>query len=372
MELRIYLQMLQRSWWVVLLTALSALVIALAAVFYATPIYRASARFVVSPDLTVFGDDDTDVLRSLEALDKRSIIATYAEVLNSERVFQSTVDRLGISPAEVENYTHTTVVLPDANILELSVEGPNPEKATSIANTLSQVAIEYISQLYSVYEVSFLDSAKIPERPIRPQPVRDASLAFALGLVMGAVLAIVREQLRTPLETFLQRSMVDNVSMAYNRRYFVDNLDEIVSRSDDKLVALGLVRLDNLENYLDVLPQPIIQKLLRQVTEVMRQELRGNDIVGRWDENTISILLPDTPGKAAHRTLGRVQEALREPMRISPDGERIELDPYIGIGERLKGDGAGLVIERAEAALEEAQHDETGLVLHKTRPLVGF
>lgn len=185
MELKIYLQMLQRSWWIVLLTALSALAIALAAVFYATPIFRASARFVVSPNLTAFGEDDTNILRSLEALDKRSIIATYAEVLNSERVFQATLQALELTEEEFSNYTHNTVVLPDANILELSVEGPSPTLVTTIANILGQQAINYISELYSVYEVSFMDTASAPVKPIRPQPVRDASLAFVLGLVLG-------------------------------------------------------------------------------------------------------------------------------------------------------------------------------------------
>lgn len=373
MELKLYLQMLQRSWWVVLLTAMTALVIALAAVYLITPVYRSTARFVVSPNLDQIGtQDDTDVLRSLEGLDRRSLIATYAEVINSERIFNQAAAALGLSELELEEYTHTTVVLPDANILELSVEGPNPGRTTLLANSLGQQAIEYITQLYTVYEVSFMDTASQPEEPISPRPLRDTSLAFVLGLVMGAVLAIIREQLRTPLEAFLARTQVDGSSSAYTRRYFEDNLDNFTGRSAEALVSLGLVRLDGLETYLQVMPQPIIQQLLRQITDVMRSELRGNDVIGRWDESTFSIMLPNTPGNAAERTLGRLQTALSNPMRFSPDGETVELEPKVGIGERMAGDGAGLVIERAETALAEAEHDEEGLILHKTRALIGF
>ncbi len=372
MELKIYLQMLQRSWWIIILTALAALAIALAAVFLVTPTYRSTAQFVVAPDLEQFGADDTDLLRSLEALDKRSIIATYAEVINSDRIFDDTMAALGLSNSVMSEYSHTTVVLPDANILELSVEGPNPSMTTLIANSLGQQAINYISQLYTVYEVSFMDTAKQPLEPISPRPVRDASLAFVLGLVMGAVLAIIREQLRTPLEAFLARTQVDSTSSAFNRRFFEDQLDDFTGRSAESLVSLGLVRLDGLANYLQVMPQPIVQQLLRQITDIMRNELRGNDAIGRWDENTFSIMLPNTPGKAALSTLGRVQSALTSPMRFSPDGETVRLEPKVGIGERLAGDGANLVIERAESALDEAEHDENGLVLYKTRALIGF
>lgn len=373
MEFKLYLQMLQRSWWIVLLTALAALAIALAAVFLVTPTYRSTARFVVSPNLEQVGlQDDTDLLRSLEALDRRSIIATYAEVVNSTRVFDQAVASIGLSESEILEYTHTTVVLPDANILELSVDGPDPIKSTLLANSLGQQAIAYITQLYTVYEVSFMDTASMPTEPISPQPVRDASLAFVLGLVMGAVLAIIREQLRTPLEAFLARTQIDSSSSAYNRRFFEDQLDDFTARSAESLVSLGLVRLDGLTNYLQVMPQPVIQQLLRQITDIMRSELRGNDNIGRWDESTFSIMLPNTPGKAALSTLGRVQSSLANPMRFSPDGETVRLEPKVGIGERLAGDGSNLVIERAESALDEAEHDENGLVLYKTRALIGF
>jgi len=254
----------------------------------------------------------------------------------------------------------------------LSVDGPDPSKATHLANSLGQQAISYITQLYTVYEVSFMDTASQPTEPISPQPVRDASLAFVLGLVMGAVLAIVREQLRTPLEAFLARTQVDSISSAYNRRFFEDRLDDFTGRSAESLLSLGLVRLDGLANYLQVMPQPVIQQLLRQITDIMRSELRGNDAIGRWDESTFSIMLPNTPGKAAVATMGRVQSSLSNPMRFSPDGETVRLEPKVGIGERLAGDGSNLVIERAESALDEAEHDENGLVLYKTRALIGF
>ncbi len=372
MELRLYLQMLQRSWWIVFLTALAALAIALAAVYLTTPIYRSTASFVVSPNLDYFSEDNTDVLRSLEALDKRSIIATYAEVLNSNKILEQTMAVVQLPPSEMANYTHSTVVLPDANLLELSVDGPDPQKTSVIANSLGQQAINYISDLYTVYDVSFMDPATQPTVPIRPQPIRDASLAFVLGLAVGAVLAILREQLRTPLEAFLARTQLDSVSSAYNRRYFEDELDNFTGRSADSLVSLGLVRLEGLDNYLQVMPQPIVQQLLRQVTAIMRKELRGNDIIGRWDDNTFSIMLPNTPGEAASKTLGRLQSALSTPLRFSPDGETVKLSPKVGIGQRLKGDASNLVIERAESALDDAEHDEKGLVLFKARALVGF
>lgn len=373
MELRIYLQMLLRSWWIVILTALSALAIALAAIYFVSPIYKATTRLIVSPNFEVIEEAEPfAIVDSLNALDRRSIVATYAEVINSIKIFEQAVNGLGMTLSSVEDYRYSTVVLPDANILELSVEGPDPRVVTQLTNSIGAYAMDYIQDLYGVYTVDVLDPATIPVLPIRPQPVRDTSLALALGLIVGAVLAILREQVRTPLEVFLRRTQVDSISTAFNRRFFEDKLDDFTTASPDSLVALGLVRLDGLPSYLQILPHPIIQQLLRQITGIMREQLRGNDIIGRWDDHTFSIMLPNTPGEAALRTLERLQVALSTPMRYSADSESVDLEPKVGIGERLAGDTASLVIERAESALNEAEHDESGIVLYKTRPLIGF
>ncbi|RME08262.1 MAG: diguanylate cyclase [Anaerolineae bacterium] len=373
MEFRLYLQMLRRSWWIVLLTAFAAMVIALTLAYFSTPIYRATAKLVVSPNVEAYtAQDQSKIISSLVALDKRSIVGTYAEVLNSTRIYEDTLAQLGLDASQVEEYTHVAVVLPDANILELSVEGPDPVTATALANGIGRNAVQYISGLYEVYSITVLDAATVPTEPVRPQPARDASLAFVLGLLLGGVLAIIREQLRTPLEALLARTQIDSDSNVFNRRYFEDQVDEFVASAPDKLASLGLVRLENLATYLEVMPQPVIQQLLRQVTDVMRQELRGNDLIGRWDDLTFSILLPETSGKAAERTLRRVQQALAQPMSFSPDGEQAILEPKVGIGERYHNEPASILIERAESALEEAEHQEDGLVLFKTRALVGF
>ncbi len=371
MEFRIYLQMIQRSWWIVLLTAFAALLLALVAIYVVTPIYQATATFIVNPNLASTSTEK-DVLNSLQALDKRSIIATYAEVLNSQKIFINTATTLGLSPDQIADYTHSTVVLPDANVLELSVEGPDPQMVAVLANSLGQQAINYISQLYSVYELTFLDSANVPEIPIRPRPIRDASLAFGLGLVMGAVLAIVREQLRTPLEAFLQRTRIDPASGVLTRRHFEDQLSDVIAANPETTLSLGLIRLDGLMGYIQLLPQPMAQRVLHQITDIMRKELRGNDIIGRWENGTFAILLPETSGGAAVATLGRVQLALSKPIRYSPDGETMHLEPKVGISERFKGDPVPLLIERVESALSEADLNEAGLMLYKTRAFTGY
>jgi diguanylate cyclase (GGDEF)-like protein len=363
MELRLYLRQLQRGWWIIALTALSALNIALIASFLSTPLYRASARFVVSPNLTLT-TRGSDIVNSLEALDKRSIVATYSEVLSSDSIYQDTAIALNMKPGELNDYNLTAVVMPDANILELAVEGPNPEQASLLANSVGQRAIDYVKGLYPVYNIDFLDYATPPRRPFQPNPARDVSLALALGLVLGSALAIISEQLKIPLDALRRRTQVDSLSSAYLRPYFQNTLlERELAHNQNSSLSLGLVRLDGLRDLIDTLPTVAVRRLLYEVNKILRSELRGNDIVGRWDEISFAVLLPSTPAAAAERTLVRIRQALSEKLEI----ERIdfELDPHTGVATALGREPSKTLIERAESALAKA-HETSALTIFVT------
>ena len=75
MEMRFYLRIIRKGWWLILITAIVALNLSLVYSYYVMkPTYEAVARFIVSPNLQNI--ESRDLVNSLEALDKRSIIST--------------------------------------------------------------------------------------------------------------------------------------------------------------------------------------------------------------------------------------------------------------------------------------------------------
>ena len=91
----------------------------------------------------------------------------------------------------MEPYVYNAVALPDANIIEFSVQGPDPKTVYLLANGIGQHAVEYVQSLYQVYDLLLLDPAALPVDPISPQPLRDAGVAFVVGLALGVVLALI-------------------------------------------------------------------------------------------------------------------------------------------------------------------------------------
>ncbi len=358
MEVKLYLQMLRRGWWIVILTVLVAVNVALVASYFSTPMYLASARFIVSPNSNLV--TGRDVITSLEALDKRSIVSTYAEILNSTRIYNETVQVLRLDPLDLEDYTVITVVLPDANILELSVSGTDPNTTALLANQIGQRAISNISVLYLAYNITMLDPAIAPIEPFSPQPVRDLSLALALGVVGGAALAILSEQIRIPLESYRQRLRVDSETGVYNSRYFQQLVEDELLQNPTAVTSVGLVDLTGLQDYMETLPPLATQKLLAHVTEILRRELRGNDVIGRWTATSFIVMLPSTPGSAATRTFERIRVAISQPMELPQYGEAVNLKPYTGIAT-YDGNMTPLeLIDHVKIALESTRRGNTG------------
>lgn len=355
MEIRLYLQMLLRSWWIIALAALVALVASLGASYLAVPQYQATARFIINPSAAI--TTSADVVRSLDTLDRPSVAATYVEVMNSQRIFSDAVTALGINPADasLSAYTVQAIVLPSSSVLQLSVTGPNPNVAAELANMIGNQSINYAKRVNSVYNMEFLDSAVADPVPFSPLPLRDASLALVLGLFGGAVLAILSEQIRMPIEALRRRTLIDQVSSAFTRRHFQSRLEEEQARSQTGDIGLGLIQLEGLTGLADTLPTILAQQLYQEVTRRLRNELRGNDIVGRWGAVEFAVMLPSTPAVAAERTLNRIRQALSEPIVISQTKETIQLLPYTAVTVSKPQEPVASLITRAEEALIQSR-----------------
>lgn len=363
MELKLYLRMLLRSWWIVALTALAAVTAALLNAYLATPQYSTQARFLISPSKLLSPADFTRILEG------GNFVPTFAEIWNSNTAFDRTGEALQMAPSDLNDYSRSAVIAPSAQVIELTVTGPNPVQAALIANTLGAFAMADTNDNFgSVVSISVLDAAQAPrlDRPISPQPARDAGLALALGLVIGSVLAIGREQLRIPLEALRRRTTIDGESSAFNHAYFQRNLEDELARNRTGQVSLGLVQLAGLTDLYENMPPLVKQRLMQYVTKTLQKELRGSDSVGRWTDTSFGVLLPATPTQPAIRTLERIQRALTRPVEIDK-GDRLDLNPYVGVAVVAGDQAATTLIAQAEAALNEARQSGQSLTLYSER-----
>lgn len=160
MEIRLYFQMLRRGWWIIALTTLIAFAAALLASFLAVPQYKAVARFIIAPGTRLI--NGTDVLNGLSTLDRQSVISTYAEVMNSDRIYSDALNFMHAEATDLRGYSYDAIIVASSSVVELTVTGPDPKTAADLANAIGYQTINFTRQLNQVYAVDFLDVAVPP------------------------------------------------------------------------------------------------------------------------------------------------------------------------------------------------------------------
>ncbi|RPI32949.1 MAG: diguanylate cyclase [Chloroflexota bacterium] len=370
MESTSYLKAIRRNWWLVLLTALVALGLALAVSVISQPRYRATARFIVSPNGALLSEPNS-LLNSLNTLDRRSLIATFGEVLTSERIRMQSAEALGVSPATLQKYRFTTAVVPEANVLEFSVEGPNRRDVMVVAQTMGTEAIDYVGNIYTLYTVDFLDTPFAPERPVSPNALRDGLVALTLGGALGSVLALARERRRTPPGAGgMAAGYADGrerlPAIPWNQ--FESQLDRAISTKGRSVLSVALLRLDGLEDYVDTLPPQTVQKIQNLAAQMLRRELLEKDVIGQFDRTGLSVILNGMSGPAAAEIFKRVMQNLTRPVRYDGGGQTMQLYPRFGIAEHRDHASGPEIIRQARQALDLASRDERRIVVYESLP----
>jgi capsular polysaccharide biosynthesis protein len=181
-----------RYWWVVVLTMAIALITASFFTMRQVPLYRSSASLVIGPSSKI--TNNREITEVYNTLDRRSVVATLAKLPSSGSV----KDALARELPEAVEYEITSTVVPDTNILEISVTGPNPQTAQSVANMSAQQATVFASQLYDTFQLKVMDAATTA-RMVSPDPFRNFAAAILLGFATGLALAFFASLLTAPV-----------------------------------------------------------------------------------------------------------------------------------------------------------------------------
>jgi len=322
MTTRMYAEMILRSWWLILIVVAVSVAAAYLASDSMAPVYQTQARYVVAPSSRL--TEASEVVNTLYALDRRSIVFTYAEVFNSDRIFDAAATAVELNDKDSAAYDASAVVLPETNVLELAVEGADPTTTARFANELGQQAVDYIRELYPIYSVILLDAATIPDAPVRPRPARDAVFAASLGLVFGVALAILRGHLWPARSSHPTAHPTNHSVMPRDWESFETQVKYDVDMSTiDSQHSLAFITISGLE-YLDEADVSEARRWIREsLLEQTWAEVRSPDRV-TWIDNVLVIFFPNLAVDASAAIMERLRKSLKLPI-LSPAAQSVSL-----------------------------------------------
>lgn len=171
--------------------------------------------------------------------------------------------------------------------------------------------------------------------------------------------------------------LTDALTGVHNRRYFESRcLEEVkaAQRSGQPLVCL-LLDVDHFKRINDNHGHPAGDAVLRQVGQIIRGQLRGNDVAARYGGEEFVLLLPDTPLEGGVETADRIRLAIAAAaMPVQREhGEPLHITVSLGAAQlqsevrnaaaaadaqprRLNAvEGMKLLVQRADQALYAAK-----------------
>jgi capsular polysaccharide biosynthesis protein len=197
MTLRDYYRSLLDNWMLIAACTAIAALAAFGVAHLQSPRYRAEAGLAIVPAPEV-AQTSGGFAQTLDALTKRSLVATFVEVAQSKEILRSAAIESGVQIPEARKYKATAVALPDANVVNVSLEGPNPTTSARMLRSLARRASDDFQNLYQLYAVRSID-VRTPSTPVAPRPLRDAALGAIIGAAIGFVIGLVRDRaLRQP------------------------------------------------------------------------------------------------------------------------------------------------------------------------------
>jgi capsular polysaccharide biosynthesis protein len=201
MELRIYLRILRRRWWIVLPAFLSVFVATSAFTSAQAPIYRATGTFIVAPKKLSF-EDTRSFMTGLDTLSRNAEIAgTYVEVARSRMIKREASTALDFSAEERGSLSVDSRLLAGTSVIEITVEGNDPALAQSFAVMVGEKTTAYMQELYDAYDFKPLDPPSLPRSPAKPRKTLNLALGAIFGLALGVGLAFLVEYLQVPTAT---------------------------------------------------------------------------------------------------------------------------------------------------------------------------
>lgn len=202
-------------------------------------------------------------------------------------------------------------------------------------------------------------------------------LILANLLVLVVVYIFIRRRYQRIINSLYSRSITDSLTQLFDRSYFDQRLTEEIERVRryKTPVAVLMMDIDDFKKYNDAHGHQAGDKLLREISDVIRHSIRRIDLSSRYGGEEFAVMLPVTPVSgaqiAAERIRDRVEELSREQGKnvtisigiVSYEGEPSEItkDELINVADQAmyeaKNAGKNCVrfreMNKSEEAMEE-------------------
>lgn len=155
-------------------------------------------------------------------------------------------------------------------------------------------------------------------------------------------------------EDKIERARRDDITTVYNRKYFEETVPEKIAQAtaDKQSYTMVMLKVDNIQNLNEKHDSKLINKILKQVGSVLEKDLRGSDLIARYDQEKFVIFLTNSDEKGTKTVASRILQNI-EKLRIKVSRKQI-IDVAVSMGACTSKCGTNLaeLIKKADEAIK--------------------
>jgi capsular polysaccharide biosynthesis protein len=184
---------------IISITLIAVIISAILSFFILTPIYQASTQILVNQT-----QNNQNLYAGNQVQTNLQLINTYNVIIKSPAILDKVKDELNFPITEGALNSKITVQSEtNSQVVTISVQDPDANKAATIANKTAEVFKSEIVNIMKIDNVSILAKAETGKKqsPIKPKPSLNIAIALVIGLTVGVGLAFLLEYFNNTIKT---------------------------------------------------------------------------------------------------------------------------------------------------------------------------
>lgn len=188
----------KKAWIIALITSMAMLASGIISFFVLSPVYQTKTTLIVNSDKA----PGTDVITGDQISVSQKLAVTYGEIIKSKTVLDEVANQLKIKGGYQTIEKKLTVSpVADTQILEISVEDTNPQRAADIANTIPAAFTKEVKRITKANNVEVIDKAIVPKSPIKPNKIMNIMISAILGIMASLFVIFLLEYMDNKIKS---------------------------------------------------------------------------------------------------------------------------------------------------------------------------
>ncbi|WP_144601392.1 polysaccharide biosynthesis tyrosine autokinase [Arthrobacter sp. AG367] len=204
MDIRDTLRAIQRNWLVVVVASLVGVICGAGASMLVAPTYTADTELFVA----IQGSGSITELQQGNVF-SQARVQSYVETVTTPVVLKPAIDSLGLTSSPTQLASKIKVSTnPNTVLVKISVSDTSPVQSAAIAQAVADSLVKVVDELEkprtggtSPVKLSIVRPAEAPSAPSAPNTKVNIIAGLAIGLLVGAGLAVLRQSLDSRLRS---------------------------------------------------------------------------------------------------------------------------------------------------------------------------